>query len=101
MHVPYVLTNLGKIKTYNGIHGGIHTFSHDISVTSWTTSFNVSVPAQEFYFSPTPHLYMQKGKHQISKLQAKYFHIYIPIYILPYQSYPKVNTSYIYIYMHI
>ena len=29
------------------------------NVTSWATHFAVSVPAQEFYFSPTPQVYMQ------------------------------------------
>ena len=65
------------------------------NVTSWATHFAVSVPAQEFHFSPTPQLYMQ-NVNLGSRLQAKYFHIYIHIYMLPYQSYPKVNTSYIY-----
>ena len=78
MHVPYVLTNLGKIKTPNGIHGGIHTFFL-YNVTSQATRFTVSVPAQEFYFCPTPQLYMQ-NVNLGSRLQAKYFHIYIPIY---------------------
>ena len=98
MHVPYVLTNLGKIETSSDIHGGIYTFSYNISVTSRATRFAVSVLAQEFYFSPTPQLYMQ-NVNLGSRLQAKYFHIYIPIYIyiLPYQSYLRVNMSYIYI----
>ena len=59
MHIPYVLTNLGKMETSSEIHGGIHTFSHNISVTSQATRFAASVPAQEFHFSPTPQLYMQ------------------------------------------
>ena len=88
---------LRKIKTSNGIHGGIHMFSH-INIASQATRFAVSVPAQEFHFSPTPQLYMQ-NINLGSRLQSNYFHIYIYpyIYILMYQSYPKVNTSYIYI----
>ena len=98
MHVPYVLTNLGIIKTSNGIHGGIHMFLI-YNVTSWATHFAVSVPAQEFHFSPAPQLYKYRNENLVSRLNTKYFHIYIPIYIyiLSYQSYPKVNTSYIYI----
>ena len=62
MHIPYVLTNLGKIETTSDIHGGIHTFSHNMSAATQAICFAVSVPAQEFHFSPTPHLYMQKEK---------------------------------------
>ena len=58
MHVPYVLTNLGKIISKDK-HGGIHMFSHIYSVASQATHFAVSVPTQEFHFSPTPQLYMQ------------------------------------------
>ena len=43
----------------NDIHGGIHMFYHIYSIASWATCFVVSVPAQEFHFSPTPQLYMQ------------------------------------------
>ena len=50
------------------------------NITSRATRFVVSVPAQEFYFSPTPQLYMQ-NVNLGSRLQAKYFHVYIPIYI--------------------
>ena len=50
------------------------------SVTSRATRFAVSVPAQEFHFSPTPQLYME-NINLGSRLQSKYFHIYIPIYI--------------------
>ena len=82
MHVPYVLTNLGKIKTSNGIYGGIHMFSINISVTSQATTFAISVPIEEFSFQPNPQLYICGNKNLVSKLQAKYFHIYIPtIYI--------------------
>ena len=94
MHVPYVLTNLGKIFLTTYTVAYIRSVIY--SVASRATHFAVSVPAQEFYFSPTPQLYMQ-NVNLGSRLQAKYFHIYIPIYILPYQSYPRVNTSYIYI----
>ena len=72
---------LRKIKTSNGIHGGIHAFSHNISVTSRTTRFAISVPAQEFHFSPTPQLYKYRNENMVSRLNTKYFHIYIPIYI--------------------
>ena len=37
---------LWKIETSSDIHGGIHTLSHNISVTSWATRFAVSVPTQ-------------------------------------------------------
>ena len=63
MHVPYILTNLGKIETSSDINGGIHTFSHNISVTSQATCFAVSVPVEEFSFQPNPTIiYMQKQK---------------------------------------
>ena len=62
------------------------------NVTSRATRFAVSVPAQEFHFSPIPQLYMQ-NVNLGSRLQGKYFYIYT----LPYQSYPRVNTPYIYI----
>ena len=50
------------------------------NVTSRDTRFADSIPVQEFHFSPTPQLYMQNVTLG-SRLQAKYFHIYIPIYI--------------------
>ena len=88
---------LRKIETSSDIHGGIHMFSHNISVTSRATHFAVSVPAQEFHFSPAPQLYKYRNENLVSRLNTKYFHIYTHIYILLYQSYPRVNTSYIYI----
>ena len=95
MHVPYVLTNLGKLKLLT-----VYTVAYICfliyNIASQATCFVVSVPTQEFHFSPTPQLYMQ-NVNLGSTLQSKYFHIYIPIYILPYESYPEVNTSYIYI----
>ena len=45
------------------------------NVASRATCFAVSVPAQEFYFSPTPQVYIQNVTLG-SRLQAKYFHIY-------------------------
>ena len=90
---------LRKIKTSNGIHGGIHMFSH-INIASQATRFAVSVPTQEFHFSPTPQVYMQKIKIWALGCSLN-TSIYIPTYILLYQSYPKVNTSHIYINMHI
>ena len=61
MHARFVRPHkLRKIKTSNDIHGGIHVFSHIYNVASRATCFTVSVPTQEFYFSPTPQLYMQK-----------------------------------------
>ena len=95
MYVPYVLTKLGKLKLLTA-YTVAYKRSLIYNVTSRATCFVVSVPAQEFHFSPTPQLYM-RNVNLGSKLQSKYFHIYIPIYILPYQSYPKVNMSYIYI----
>ena len=50
------------------------------NVASRATRFADSVPAQEFHFSPTPQFYMQ-NVNLGSRLQAKYFHIYIPMYI--------------------
>ena len=45
-------------------------------------AFVVSVPAEGFHFSPTPQLYICRNENLVSKLQAKYFHIYIyPTYI--------------------
>ena len=86
---------LRKIKTSMAyVVAYIHSLIY--SITSRATRFAISVPTQEFYFSPTPQVYMQ-NVNLGSRLQSKYFHIYIPIYILLYQSYPKVNTSYIYI----
>ena len=68
------------------------------NVTSWATCFVVSVPAQEFHFSPTPKLYMQ-NVNLGSRLQAKYFHIYIPIYI--YAFVLKLPESKYVLYIHI
>ena len=65
------------------------------NVTSQATCFVVSVPAQEFHFSPTPQLYMQ-NVNLGSMLQAKYLHIYTHIYTFI-SKLPKVNMSYIYI----
>ena len=62
MHARFIRPHkLRKIKTSNGIHGGIHMFSH-INIASQATRFAVSVPAQEFHFSPSQQLYMQKCK---------------------------------------
>ena len=35
------------------------------NVASWATCFAVSVPAQEFHFSPTQQLHMQKCKSEL------------------------------------
>ena len=90
MHARSVRSHkVRKIKTYTAYTVAyIHSLIYN--VTSRATCFVVSVPAQEFHFSPTPQLYM-RNVNLGSKLQSKYFHIYI----LPYQRYPKVNTSYI------
>ena len=65
MHVPYVLTNLGKI--YLTTYTVAYIRSLIYSVTSRATRFIVSVPAQEFHFSPTPQLNMQNvGASQVS-----------------------------------
>ena len=50
------------------------------SVTSQATRLAISVPTQEFHFSPTPQVYMQ-NVNLGSRLQSKYFHIYIYPYI--------------------
>ena len=92
MHARSVRSHkLRKIKTSTA-YTMAYIRSLTYNVTSRATHFIVSVPTQEFHFSLTPQLYMQ-NVNLGSKLQSKYFHIYI----LPYQSYPKVNTSYIYI----
>ena len=96
MHIPYVLTNLGKLKLL-AAYTVAYIRSLINNVTSQATRFVVSVPAQEFHFSSTPQLYKYRNENLGSRLNTKYFHIYIPIYILPYQSYSKVNTSHIYI----
>ena len=98
MHVPYILKNLGKLKLLTA-YTVAYKRSLIYNVTSRATHFAVSVPTQEFYFSPAPQLYRYKNEHLVSRLNTKYFHIYIPIYIyiLLYQSYPKVNMSHIYI----
>ena len=49
------------------------------NIASWATRFTVSVPTQEFHFSPTPYAYIQ-NVNLGSRLQAKYFHIYTHIY---------------------
>jgi len=55
MHARFIRPHkLRKIKTSNGIHGGKY------NIASRATRFATSVPAQEFNFSPTPQLYMQK-----------------------------------------
>ena len=66
------------------------------SIATLATCFAVSVPAQEFHFSPTPQLYMQ-NVNQGSRLQTKYFHIYTSISKLPESKY----VLYIHINMHI
>ena len=79
MHVPYVLTNLGKLKLLTAYTVAyIHSLIYNIA--SRATHFVVSVPAQEFHFSPTTQLYMQ-NVNLGSRLQAKYYHIHIPVYI--------------------
>ena len=70
------------------------------NVTSRATRFAVSVPAQEFHFSPTPQLYMQ-NVNLGSRLQAKYFHIYIYIYPYIYTSVSKLPESKYILYIHI
>ena len=57
MHVPYVLTNLKTLKllvTYMVAY--IRSLIYNVA--SRATHFAISVPAQEFHFSPTPQVYM-------------------------------------------
>ena len=68
------------------------------NVTSQATCFDVSVPAQEFHFSPSPQLYMQ-NVNLGSRLQAKYLHIYIYPYIYTFVS--KLPDSKYVLYIHI
>ena len=56
MHIPYVLINLGKIFLTTYTVAYIRSLIY--SVASRATRFAVSVPAQEFHFSPTSQLYM-------------------------------------------
>ena len=51
------------------------------NITSRATHFLVSVPTQEFHFSPSPQLYKYKNENLVSRLNTKYFHIYTHIYI--------------------
>ena len=44
-------------------------------------TFMLSIPAEGFYFSPTPQLYICRNENLFFKLQAKYFYIYIYPYI--------------------
>ena len=74
MHVLYVLTNLGKIFLMTYTVAYIRSLIY--SIASRATCFIVSVPAQEFHFSPTPQLYMQ-NVNLGSRLQAKYFYFHI------------------------
>ena len=80
MHVPYVLTNLGKLKLL-----ATYTVAYICSlinkVTSQATRFVVSVPTEEFHFSSTPQLYKYRNENPASRLNTKYFHIYIYPYI--------------------
>ena len=59
MHVQYVLTNLGKIKSLT-IYAVAYIRSLIYSVASQATCFAVSVPAQEFHFSPSQQLNVQE-----------------------------------------
>ena len=68
------------------------------SITSRATCFTISVPAQEFHFSPTPQVYMQ-NVNLGSRLQAKYFHIYIYPHIYTFVS--KLPESKYILYIHI
>ena len=71
------------------------------NVASQATHFTVSVPAQDFHFSPTPQFYMQ-NVNLGSRLQAKYFHIYIYTHIytsvskLPESKYVQYTYKYAY-----
>ena len=79
MHARFVRSHkLRKIKTSTA-YAVAYIHSLIYNVTSRATHFAISVPAQEFHFSPTPQLYMQ-NVNLGSRLQAKYFHIYTLIY---------------------
>ena len=73
---PHKLRKIKLLMTYTVAY--MHSLIYNL--TSRATHFTVSVPAQEFHFSLTPQLYMQ-NVNLGSRLQSKYFHIYIPIYI--------------------
>ena len=83
MHVRFVCPH--KIRKIKLLTAYTVTYMRSLiyNVTSRATHFAVSVPAQEFYFSPTPQLYMQ-NVNLGSRLQAKYLHIYIYPYIYIY-----------------
>ena len=86
-------SQLRKIKTSTA-YTVAYIRSLIYTVISRAIRFAVSVPAQEFHFSPTPQLYM----HDVnlgSWLQAKYFHIYI------YTSVSKLPESKYVLYIHI
>ena len=70
------------------------------NVASWATHFAVSVPAQEFHFSPTPQVYMQ-NVNLGSRLQSKYFHIYTHIHTSVSKLPESKYVPYIHINMHI
>ena len=78
MHVrfvrPHKLRKIKLLMTYTVAY--IRSLIY--SVTSRATRFDVSIPAQEFHFSPTPQLYMQ-NVNLGTKLQSKYFHIYTSV----------------------
>ena len=62
MHVrfvrPHKLRKIKLLMTYTVAY----MRSLIYNVASWSTRFAISVPAQEFHFSPTPQVYMQKIK---------------------------------------
>ena len=69
------------------------------NVTNWAIRFAITVPAQEFHFSPTPQLYKYRNENLVSRLNTKYFHIYIYIHI--YTSVSKLPESKYVLYIHI
>ena len=100
MHVrfvrPHKLRKIKLLMTYTVAY----MCSLIYNVASRATHFAVSVPAQEFHFSPTLQLYMQ-NVNLGSRLQAKYFHIYTHIYT-PVSKLPESKyIQYIHINMHI
>ena len=68
------------------------------NIASRATRFAVSVPAQEFHFSPTPQVYMQK-----IKFWALGYKLNTSIYIYPYiyTSVLKLPKSKYVLYIHI
>ena len=61
MHARFVRPYKFKKIISNGIQGA-YILSLIYNITSRATHFAVSVPSQEFHFSPTPQLYMQNVK---------------------------------------